>query len=397
MSTPIKTTIQVVDKTINSLECWVKKRQWKGYDPYDIQELFLKHRYPRGFSRLVCLLCKIQYGRKILRLHPRWNMKGLGLFLQAYCLLYKQTGETRYLDNARQCAEILLSNTLKPKYPFGWGHPFDWQSRILMPVGTSFTTLETQIADGFWLLYHCTGEEKWLQVCHEICNHWINNYNIDRNVGDNAICFSYSNIDKFHVHNSNLGVGAILAKVGSEIGEEYYLMMAKQCANYAILEMRDDGRLNYWGSDQTERNHEDNYHAGFEIRYLLMIAKTTKYLDAEEAAQRRYNYYCANFIGPNGEPWRNPASDDIVDIHGCAEALLVHSFMIPYNQGAKDRLIRSFTWTLEKMQNKDGSFAYKQYRNKRWKQYDRTPYMRWGQAWMMLGLVTARDALKISR
>jgi hypothetical protein len=44
----------------------------------------------------------------------------------------------------------------------------------------------------------------------------------------------------------------------------------------------------------------------------------------------------------------------------------------------------AFRWTREKMQDKDGHFYY--LRNKY--RMDKTPHIRWGQAWMMRALAS---------
>ncbi len=375
---------------------WARKSDWMGLDPYDIREKqdFIPKIVGSGtLKRILGVACKKKALQRIVGIKPRWNSKGVGLFLQSYSLDFRVKHSEQSILDARRCIDILNRLNLSPKYPFGWGYPFDWSSRLRIPSNTAVGTCVVEVGRGFWEFYKATGERRWLDSCMGICEHFINNHNIDRDVGKDAICFSYTPIDDFHIHNLNLMVGSFLAKVGKELEMENYRELAVKCANYAILEMDIDGGLTYWGSDQYRGEKQDSYHTGFEARSLLEIYKATGYEPAFNAAKKRYGFFCANFMGDDGATWRNQCSPDKIDIHGCAEAILLHSEMTKVGIDTASRLEASIDWTLGNMRNPDGTFAYRLSRKNGNVKIDRTCYIRWGQAWMLLALVTARNIL----
>jgi hypothetical protein len=52
---------------------------------------------------------------------------------------------------------------------------------------------------------------------------------------------------------------------------------------------------------------------------------------------------------------------------------------------------RTLPWIIKLMQNRNGSFAYLAFANGR---VDRTPYLRWGQAWMLRALAELQFVVK---
>jgi hypothetical protein len=230
-----------------------------------------------------------------------------------------------------------------------------------------------------------------LDYCIIICEHFLNDYKQDRDLGyEDCICFSYSPKDNYHVHNSNLGFAEGLSQIGKEISNDGYIKLAKQCANYAIRELDDQGGLNYWAKDQMTKPQQDGYHCGFEVRHLLGIGKNCHYNEAVEAAKRRYSFFVKNFIGSNGEPLRNANSNALIDIHACAEAVLVNEVMTPYDEKAYERMNIALIWNDKNMRRNDNAYIYRIYnKDGSTLKKEKMPYIRWGQAWMFFALANA--------
>ena len=90
--------------SLKSLDAWLEKNGWQGYDPYDI----------RG-TRFFIFSQKVKYAgsglnflldrnpmllRRIFRIRKQINAKAMALFARAYLNLYKKTLEERYLRKA---------------------------------------------------------------------------------------------------------------------------------------------------------------------------------------------------------------------------------------------------------------------------------------------------------
>ena len=370
------------------LDSWVTSHNWTGYDPYDIKgtrfhlHLAQGQSFPRKVVRKIFnIFCERlpRMTRKAFKIKPVVNSKAMGLFMAAYAILYSVHHKIEYREKAIQCAEWLLRNASSGYSGLCWGYPFDWQSKVFIPKGTPSSVVSAVVGDGFWHLAIITGKKEYYDVCKSICNFFLKDLNID-NITKEIICFSYTPIDDFHVHNANLFVAEFLARVGQKFEIRDYIETSIKAGNYALQEQQDDGSLFYWGLQSHYCiYHRDCYHSGFEIRALWGLWKAT-------GDKRFYElkFFYDSYIKGNGEVWLTPDQKYPADIHACAEAILCPAALYELD---KERFNanwpRVFKWIINTMRNHDGSFGYRNFKNRR---IDRTPYIRWGQAWIMRAL-----------
>lgn len=398
----INTVKDLLEKALLKLHCWVQRNGWAGYDPYDLHHWHLQfpqflrnNKYLRYSCRLP-LYAERRHPylvRRLLRIQKRIFPMAMGLFTESYVRMYEYFNKDEYLQLAKECASWLVDNVAKGYKGYGWGLPIDWQSRILIPMGTPCGTVGAICGEGFWRLYEVTGDDKHLDVCRKICEGFIHDLNIDH-LDEHTLCFSYTPLDNFHVHNLNLMIAPFLVKVGKRLGQSSYQDLAKRAANYALKEQRDDGSLSYWGKDQSTCFQSDHYHSSFEIRALHSLWKLTGEDRYYSAVDRYYGYYRNNFLSEDGAPFRNPRDSKVIDIHGCAEALICNAQLASDFPQARQLLEKSSRWTIENMQSPSGYFIYRIIsKNGRQRRLD-VPYIRWGQAWMMRGLTAALPRFK---
>ena len=172
---------------------------------------------------------------------------GIRISLIRWVAYYKLTDHIKYLDEASRIAEWLLNNSSNGFEEFCWGYPFDWQSIIFIPKDTPSAVVSTIVGDGLWELYQTTFNKKYIDACESICRFLVNKLNID-DMGHKGLCFSYTPIDDYHVHNANLFCGEFLSRVGKERGNTDWLKLAERVADYAISEQNEDGSIFYWGN-----------------------------------------------------------------------------------------------------------------------------------------------------
>ena len=388
-----------VQNALTSLDHWLYRNGWSGFDPYDIKgtKLFryltklgtdspghlkgfrkiifkLEHDYPRMMRRIFCVKKSI-------------NPKGMGLFAQSYILLYQRSNDQRYKNKALFCLDWLLDNVSTGYSGKSWGYPHDWQTKILIPRLTPSAVVSKIVGDAFWSAYQNFGDPSYLESCIDICEFFVNDLNIDQ-INQDVICFSYTPLDDFHVHNANLMVAEFLARTGSEIHNDYYVDLGNKAANYALLEQNKDGSLYYWGGVQDHYNpkHIDHYHSGFEMRSLLGLWNTTNHQRYLIALRSYYDFYKKNLLqNINGDaiPRRTPNQTFPVDVHACTESILLNTVVVKIFPESLDLLNGVLNWTLKNMQTNEGWFIYEFNQNGR---IISIPYHRWGQAWMMLAL-----------
>jgi hypothetical protein len=394
-------TIQeLVRKSIRINEEWMEKNGYKGYDPHDIKglPLFIYFLKP-GHGVLMKIIRKpffwaIDYFpqtmRKIFSVPKTINAKGMALFARANLNLYAVTKEDKYRERTLYCLNWLQQNSSKGYKNNSWGYPFDWQSGVFTPAGTPASVVCYAVCDAFWHAWKILGDSKYLEVCIGICNFFIEDLNIDV-INEKSICFSYTPLDHLHVHNANLMVAEILVRIGKATENKQFIEVGLKASNYALEEQQQNGSILYWGNDQQfySPGSIDHYHTGFEIRCLFGIWKNTGIDSYRVSYERYYEFYLNNFLFQKNEkilPKMTPTNLYPINIHSCAEAIILNSMLFnERNEPSKfiDKLTESI---IMNVQEKDGSFIYMKRKIGRFTIKDKSPYIRWGQAWMYFAL-----------
>jgi hypothetical protein len=199
------------------------------------------------------------------------------------------------------------------------------------------------------------------------------------------LCFSYTPLDDFKVLNANLFSAAFLARLGSIAGSEQMIEAATRAAAYVTSEQNADGSFYYWGSEPP--THIDHFHTGFVLRHLDTIMKCCSAGFIEEPLKKGYEFYKKRLF-ENGIPKNTPDSLYPIDIHSCAEALLCLSKLAP-RLGGQDMIENVFDFCTTRMRHADGYYVADIHQSVLGERRTEIPYMRWGQAWMLLAFARA--------
>lgn len=317
----------------------------------------------------------------------------MGLFARAYLNLYRRTGSERYKQKAIECLEWLEANTSKGYSGSCWGYPFHWQSKVFIPEGTPSSVVSSIAGDAFWTAHEVLGDAKYLERCNDICRFFIHDLHTSTQP-DGSLCFSYTPLDEFQVHNSNLFVAEFLTRIGKRTGNREYIDLGIRAAEYALAEQNEDGSLYYWGRAQNAYapNHIDHYHSGFEIRALHGMWKWTRDEAFRKATERYYAFYRKHLLTERDgliAPKMNPGSFYPVNIHSCAEAILCNATLQDEFPEAREIVLHLCLWVISTMQTREGWFIYMIQQGHTGSRPISIPYMRWGQAWMILALSAA--------
>jgi len=382
-----------IRKSILKLDKWIEKNGWAGYDPYDIRGavFFLNKKSDNFFkeilrkSALSLELISPLFIRRILGARKQINAKAMGLFAEGYLNLFRATGEDKYLDRSKECLTWLESNYSKGYSGYCWGYPFDWQSKIFIPKDIPSAVVSSICGQAFWEYYQITKEKKYLNICQSICKFFLKDLNID-NIASDKMCFSYTPLDNFRVHNANLFAAEFLIRIGKEVKNQNYIDQGLRAVNYTLSEQNKDGSICYWGKGQEKKCRIDHYHSGFEIRSLYSIWKLTGNERIYEALKRYYQFYLNNLFENKTIPKITPKNIYPINIHACAEAILCNSLLQNDFPKAREYLENSTKWIIKNMQTSQGWFIYRieNLIGIKWKV--KIPYIRWSQAWMLSAL-----------
>jgi hypothetical protein len=396
--------ISVEFTSLMKLAEWIRINGYKGYDPYDIKgnNAIIKLTKRGNNNLAVATLREIVFeffytfpitSRKLIGVKKTINAKAMGLLASSFEDLNLLLNEKIYIEKSTECFTWLKNNRVKVKNGTGWGYPFNWQSKELIPAGTPNGIVTTVVGEAFWNHYKLSGEKESLDYCTSICE-FLSNLPIDE-INHEQICFSYTPLFINHVHNLNLFVAEFLLKTGMEIGRTDWILMSDRAVRYTLANQMIDGSFDYNGPPETPQNHFDNYHTGFVLRMLHSIWKLTKREDVFNAMHKCYSHYVKNFFENDSIPKLMPGKKYRIDIHSCAESINCLSALSPtFPEGLK--LAESILhWTIDNLQDPSGYFYYGILKSRFTgiPFTSKIPYIRWGEAWMMRALVSYQIAV----
>jgi len=376
-----------VKQALKLLDMWIERNGWEGYDPYDIKgtKLFLffqKNKYTNFASNL--LLNRFpMFFRKVFRVRREINAKAMALFARGYLNLYKKSGDEAYLKKGLFCLNWLMKNPSKGYSGFCWGYPFDWQSRVFIPKNTPSGVVTSIAAHAFIDAYEILGDRKYLEIAKSCCEFILKDLNIDQ-VSKDKICFSYTPIDNFHVHNANLFSASTLLRTYIYIkNEEEFKEKGVMAINFTVSYQNPDGSWYYWAPPDKLLYHIDNYHTGFVLECLNICRRVLKdEFKYEEELRKGLKFYKNNLFLDDGTPKMTPNSVYPIDIHSCAQAIITFCELVDFEPNYFSMAEKVAEWTIKNMQDKEGYFYYRIYKT----YVNKMPYIRWGQAWMLRAL-----------
>jgi len=378
--------IKKIEKATELLDKWIEQSGWKGYDPYDIKGtklllLFQKSKYTNFGANLLLSRFPI-FSRKIFRVKKETNAKAMALFARGYLNLYKKSGDEKYLEKALSCLDWLKKNPSEGYSNFCWGYPFDWQSRIFIPKNTPSGVVTSIGAHAFLDAYKILDDKKYLSIAKSCCDFIINNLNIDH-VDANKICFSYTPLDNFHIHNANLWSASTLLRTYTYIKNNKYKEMGIKAINFTMSHQNKDGSWYYWATPDKLIYNIDNYHTGFVLECLNICRRSLKEeYEYEEELRKGLKFYANNLFLNDGTPKIRHNSIYPIDIHSCSQGIITFYELADLEPKYLNMTKKIADWSIKNMQDKKGYFYYRIYKNR----VDKTPYIRWGQAWMLRAL-----------
>jgi hypothetical protein len=376
---------------LNQSFSWLEQNGWAGYDPYDVRGTALffrmnRNRYTSTAFKALSFLFPMAM-RRCLQVRRTINPKAVALIAHAYLDLYALNGEQHDLNEAQK-ALAWLENNSSPGYSGRcWGYPFDWDSRTFIPAGTPSSVVTSVAVEALLRAYDILGHSHYLQVARSCAEFIARDLHRDE-VSADELCFSYTPLDTWHVHNANLFSCATLARVGRLSGTHEWDDWVRRGTAYTLNAQRDDGAWFYWGLPDRMLHMVDHYHTGYVLRCLDMIDRATTLPRIAGAIERGYRFYREHLFTPDGIPKHREHSLHPVDIHSCAEAMICLTALGQRVPEGLELARRVAWWTVEHMQAPDGHFYYRRYP----RLTIRIPFVRWSQAWILRALTSVLAA-----
>jgi hypothetical protein len=377
-------------EAIQALRTWVEGRQFAGYDPFDL----LNSPYLSGSSlgsfpgsgarKALPGILIIQAGkrfgglrlRRLLKVPPSQNPKALGLCLSAYCDLARSG-----CDVSAQAAWLkreLIRLRSPHESDYSWGYDWDYLSLrgSRLPAFSPNCIASYFCGMAMLEMSEVFGDAEALQIAESVARFMASRLNRSFESAD-EVCFSYTPNDKTLIYNSSALVGVFLARAGRLRGNEAYLSLARKAMVFLERSQLQTGGW-YYGRLRRQR-WIDSFHTSYNVCALLDYQRVTGDPAFEQAMLSGHRYYQTTFFTRDGAPRYFHNRTFPIDIHACAQAILHFIAFSPIDPSALERASKTFHWTMRNMAGPDGSFYFQ--RHRLWT--NRTPYMRWGQAWML--------------
>jgi hypothetical protein len=375
-----------IRRAFNDLETYVRRRQYKGYDPYDV----LLSPFPfRKLGKWPPILAIQLFKRnplnlrKIFGVPKQWNPKALGLFLRAYAMMPPNE------ENEKKCRWLFdkLLELRSQGYPgMGWGYPFPWASpEKYLPAWSPTSVVTGFVAQGLDVYYRRYGDERAAEALDGACV--FLSESLHHIVEDDFYAISYSTVKPDFCYNASLLAAQTYALRYAHNLQSAYADIAKSALDTVISRQKSDGSWNYSERLNTGKQRvQIDFHQGFVLDSILSIAASLDYFppSVERALQEGFEFYRdCQFTSEGRARWRLPG-DYPADIHHQAQGIITATRYYAYSgsRRAEDLAKSVLFFTLRNFRDRKGYFYYRKHRSVT----DRTSYMRWGNAWMLLAM-----------
>lgn len=389
----------IIYDSLYRLKKYCEKEQFMGWDPYDGLNSKLFHAIPFLDKIPFCRLVMIQtfkrnpFNLRRLALIPKQhNAKGIGLFLQGYCNLYKAVQkDSKLVDffgsaqeitaQIRELADLLIEMRSSGDYHGAcWGYNFDWQARLyfLFPKNTPTVVATNFCATALMEAYEITKEQNYLDIALSSARFVIED--LHRSQQQEGFLFSYSPLPgNDTVYNASLLGSRLLSFCYKYTGDEEYKRLAKESIIACCKGQQESGAWVY--GLMPFQNWVDSFHTGYNLDALNAYQKITGDKSFNHYIEKGFDYYIHHHFDEKNEPKYYDTKKYPIDIHCPGQLFVTLSRLHKFSEHKKlaSDVLR---WTVEHMQDKKGYFYYQLKKGIS----SKISYMRWSNAFMFCAL-----------
>jgi FkbM family methyltransferase len=367
-----------------ALERWGSRRGWSGPDPYDALN---GTRLPRIVRRSPLAL---RAATQAVKRSP-WNLRPVlgvpdGVSAATLARVLSAYARDGFLDPGEARAKLrhyvdVLATLRCATFPEPcWGYHFDVQTRVFFYPSTSPNTIATAFA-GLGLLdaYELAGLDDALELAAGAGDFFLRH--VPQTPAGTGAYFGYLAGDDTPIHNANMLVAALLARLATATGRADFDGAARAAVRYTVTHQRPDGAWPY--GERGNLGWVDGFHTGYVLDSLLTCIETGLCGASEERAWRRgLRYYVDALIDPDGAPRYSSSSRFPIDGQSAAQALLTLARAAPREPELADRRWSVLDFALRELGRSDGAFAFQRDRYSR----NRIAHPRWVEAPMLEAL-----------
>ncbi|MFW6281811.1 MAG: hypothetical protein ACOC1O_03335 [bacterium] len=390
-----------LDIVFQNLENWMRENNWESHDHTDwnsfplcvlIKKMESVLPFGKYFTTPFFLMVKNNQNklRKIFKIKKKGYPQAHSILARAYFFKFQKTNGNKFLTKGIENLQFLKNNAIESEKYFAWGQPYIWFSKKLIPANTPRTTVTTQVIQAFLDGYEHTRNKEFLRIA--VNASWFllkgMNWDIDK---DGDYCVSYTPLDNYHIHNANMLASAALIRTWYYAGIDEFYDYGLKSAKFTSKYQNKDGSWYYKAPPDLVKGKIDNIHTGFILESFVILKQ---YLGEDfyfkKVFSKGVEYYYNNLFKNDYLPKMTPDKTYPIDIQNCAQSIITFTQLNNYFNGLDERVKNIFEWTMKEMYDvQKGFFYYRLYKSGK---VDKTPYIRWGQSWMLRAVALLDDS-----
>ena len=376
-------THEVLLESIERLDTWLEKYDYKGFEPFDGLSSYLRpltcgNWFAQRVLQQLVLRCPFHI-RPLLGIKPLRSTKGMGFIARGYLRMFALTGNPKYRNKAIHCLDWLIENRSPGYTGYCWGNHFDYAAKpFQLPKFTPTVVWTSHIGQVFLDAYEIIDEPRYLEAASGVCEFILTD--LPREKTSAGTCISYVPFKQMSLHNSNMLAAAMLARTAEHTADETALEVAREAMRYSCTRQLMRGGW-YYGEEETY-HWVDNWHTAYNLDSLKCYTDSSHDKSFEANLRKGLNFYKEAFFQEDGTPNYYANRLHLVDIQCASQAIDTLSYFSAHDDDCLQLARRVAEWTIEHMQDKSGYFYY---RKLRWKNV-KIPMLHWGQGTMFCAL-----------
>jgi predicted glycosyltransferase len=373
------------------LSGWATERAWRGTDPYDAlnaRRRLLKPWTKTPLGRRLLLQAAKRSPldlRRALDVPLGTDAASLALAVSAYArggFLAPDENEVRLHDAIRRL-ELLRSRAYKEAC---WGYHFPFQSRVFFYARGEPNTIATAFAGSALLdAYSAAGDERLLEQARSVGRFFT--HHVPQTKAEPGAYFGYLPGDRSPIHNSNVLVAALLARLAASGDDgEGFADRAAEAIRYTVARQRPDGSWPY--GERPDLAWVDGFHTGYVLDALRTCGDAgVSCEESEEAWARGIRFYRRELFLADGTPKYKQGSVLPIDAQCVAQGIQTFATAARHDSAHAESARAVFAFAVRRMFTADGVPVFQ--RHRLWT--NRIPHMRWVVAPMLLALAHLID------
>jgi hypothetical protein len=352
-----------IEHSLSALEGFGREHRWAGSDQYDalnatrVPGALVRHPLSRRLLIQAVKRSPVDL-RPPLGIPPGRNAVSLAWAISAYAAGARCLEAEIARERALQAAgELELLRSRSHPEPC-WGYHFDFQSRVFFyPAGAPNTIATAFAALALLDAHRLCGDGRLLELAHGAGEFFLRRVPLTRDPP--GAFFGYLAGDRAPIHNSNLLVCALLARLHRLTGDRRMAQAAREGVRWSVARQRPDGSWPY--GERANLRWVDGFHTGYVLDALLTCLQAG-FDDLEAPLRRGLDFYRRALILPDGTPRYYATRTYPIDAWCAAQAIQTFALASQLDASLLQVSLSVFDYCWRAMRRSDGLFFFQRRR-----------------------------------